>query len=451
MWATILINGMNTRIHSIRRLQKIHKSLVPMLLSFIVSCSGDNIDECIERSVSLSRMNAATYAVVIGYRYIGTPTELVYSTMGTAFAVGDRVLATNAHITKGIEQLESFCDIEIVEVLGVQSQTGEVVHLLQAVTHPQYEEERALSTPDVAVFTTQEFLPEKLPLATTSNLKSLEIGDEVLLVGFPGDVNDIFEIIPGESVPQATSLSGELTAFRTYQTNEVVDDANIDVMQHQAPSTPGTSGSALTHCGRVIAVNNAGTVDTIVTPGPNGDLRVGRTAAGNNNFGVHIKYIDEILELFDSQSIVGYPLPPIACTNNPVLVDPPQREQPREPSRAEETWVAEKGTGNIFRNIDIGASEVFSINISVPSEIKLTAVSASDFSTDNRPICDDIDTVMELVDAETSRSVAENDDVSEDVLCSVIEVTLPAGRYLLNIRSYQNDEAIRFSYALVAE
>ena len=56
-------------------------------------------------------------------------TDLGYMTLGTAFAVGDRLLATNAHITEFFNGLQG---VEVVRVLGVQSGTGAVVTTRQS-------------------------------------------------------------------------------------------------------------------------------------------------------------------------------------------------------------------------------------------------------------------------------------------------------------------------------
>lgn len=251
-------------------------------------------------------MNAATYAVALKVRTGPGPNDFAYSTLGTAFAIGPRLLATNAHVT---EFFNGLTGVNVEEVVGVQSGTGTVITLLRALTHPSYNG-NPLASPDVGLFTTEEALPSTLTLATTGELEALRLGDDVFIAGFPGDVNDFIAVIPGETVPQATSLSGTITAFRSHDTSQVVTAENTDVIQHQALTTPGTSGSAMVHCGKVIATNNAGTVQIVVVVGDDGQTRTDRAAAASNNFGVHGRYLHDIVSLFNSQALQGFELPP---------------------------------------------------------------------------------------------------------------------------------------------
>lgn len=267
---------------------------------------------CPSNSETFAKLNAAAYAVVFSVRVGPGENDIQYLTLGTAFAIGDRLLATNAHVTEFFNDVGG---IPIEEVVAVQSGTGEVVTLLRALTHPDYTGD-PVASPDIGLFTTQEELPSKLTIATDAELSDLDLGDDLLLSGFPGDVQELFEITPGVTVPQATSLTGQISAFRNHDTQQVVDTDNIDVIQHQIPTTPGTSGSALVRCGKVAAVHNAGTVTIIVTVDAQGNLTQDRTAAANNNFGVHAKYLREMIGLFEDNSIQGFELPPTSDGGN---------------------------------------------------------------------------------------------------------------------------------------
>ncbi|NOX60193.1 MAG: trypsin-like serine protease, partial [Planctomycetes bacterium] len=261
---------------------------------------------CPSNASTFEKMNEAAYAVVLRIRVGPGENDVRFFTLGTAFAVDDRLLATNAHVT---EFFNGLTGIQVDEVVAVQSGTGTVVTLLRALTHPDYTGD-PLSSPDIGLFTTQEELSNTLTIASDTELLDLDLGEELLLAGFPGDVQDLFEITPNETVPQATSLTGNISALRSHSTNEVVTAENTDVIQHQIPTTPGTSGSALVLCGKVAAVHNAGTVTVIVTVNAQGDLIQDRTAAANNNFGVHAKFLREMISLFEAQSIQGFELPP---------------------------------------------------------------------------------------------------------------------------------------------
>lgn len=275
------------------------------------------LDDCPAPDTYLDTVAAATYAVVLevisGVDQQGNP-QVGYIPFGTAFAVDRRLMATNAHVTEGTKNVGA----PVVRVLGVQSGTGQVVTLLRALTHPAYNENPLLS-PDVGLFTSDTELPVVLPLASIDQA-AIGRGEAISVTGFPGDVSDFIPIIPGQTVPQATSLSGTVTALRSHDLTTQVDTANADVFQHQAPTTPGTSGSALINCGRVIGTNNAGTIQLMITVNPQtGQTSVDRTAAAANNFAVHVRHIHELIDLFDSQAVQGFELPP---PPNPALMTP---------------------------------------------------------------------------------------------------------------------------------
>lgn len=155
----------------------------------------------------------------------------------------------------------------------------------------------------------QEVMPDYLTLAPADSV--LDLGDEIQIVGFPGDVENFITTRPGVSVPQATSLLGTISSRRTHDDTESVVSETLDVYQHQAPTTPGTSGSSMMHCGLVAGVNNAGTVKLVVSPSltRQGEFEIARQAAASNNFGVHVKHIHEIIDLFDANAIQGVALP----------------------------------------------------------------------------------------------------------------------------------------------
>lgn len=250
-------------------------------------------------------MNRATYEVFGEFLTADSP-DPSYIPIGTAWGVDDRLLVTNGHVAEAYESIAA-SGLGLNRSIAVQAGTGTVVELLRAIVHPDYNGD-PLGSPDVALFTTKETLPTVLTLGPDNT--DLSIGDELLLVGFPGDVDDFLRPIPGLTVPQATSLSGEITALRSHDPTEVVTMENLDVIQHQAPTSPGTSGSAIVSCDRVVAINNAGTVRLVFTPGPNGgDPAVDRQPAAANNFGVHVRHIRALMDLFDANAIQGFELP----------------------------------------------------------------------------------------------------------------------------------------------
>ncbi|MEZ5228226.1 MAG: hypothetical protein R2710_16605 [Acidimicrobiales bacterium] len=164
-----------------------------------------------------------------------------------------------------------------------------------------------LTSPDIGLFSTRDELPVRLELADDD--VKLELGEEVQIVGFPGDVTDFIEIVPGETVPQATSLNGQITALRSHDDTATVDNENVDVIQHQAPTTAG----------------DVGIIDRRLRQGDRHQQRrhgepdrnaVRRWVAHHRSpsrsceqFRVHVHHIREMLELFDDGALVGEALP----------------------------------------------------------------------------------------------------------------------------------------------
>lgn len=262
------------------------------------------VTQCPERSTMFELMNRATYEVFGEFLVQGSD-EPNYIPIGTAWGIDDRVLVTNGHVAEAYESIAD-SGLQLSRAVGVQAGTGEVVELLRAIVHPDYDGD-PLGSPDVALFTTKETLPTVLTLASDS--VDISIGDELLLAGFPGDVDTFLTPVPGLTVPQATSLSGEVTALRSHDPTAVVTMENLDVIQHQAPTSPGTSGSAIVSCDRVVAINNAGTVRLVFTPGDGGEPVVDRQPAASNNFGVHVRHIRALMDLFESNALQGSALP----------------------------------------------------------------------------------------------------------------------------------------------
>ena len=265
--------------------------------------------ECPDVSTTFDLMNQAAYQVFAeqGIRDQQGQARLVHVFLGTAWALTDRVLATNAHVA-AIFTDSAAQGVQFDRAIAVQSGTGTVIRLVRGVIHPQYDSQSAL-TPDVGLFESEQPLPVVLPLAPADSV--LALGDQIQIVGFPGDVDTVFTVVPGQTVPQATSLSGQITARRSRNASEPVTPATLASYQHQAPTTPGTSGSSMVHCGLVAGINNAGTVRFVLTPDPEaeGGIAVERQAAAANNFAVHVRHIHELVQGLQAGTDVGFALP----------------------------------------------------------------------------------------------------------------------------------------------
>lgn len=265
-------------------------------------------EQCPSTAETFNVMNESTYQVFGQIDQFDQATGQAVSQhvfIGTAWAVGEHLLATNAHVTQAyVDSAES--GVQFSRAIAVQSGTGTVVRLLRALTHPDYSGD-PLRSPDVGLFTTQEILPVILPLAPDDSV--VDLGSQFELVGFPGDVEEFITVTPGQTVPQATSLIGTVSARRSHDDTQQVTRETLDVYQHQAPTTPGTSGSAIAHCGLVFAINNAGTVKMVVVPTMQGELGIDRSAAASNNFAVHVRYIHAMVDLFQANAVQGFELP----------------------------------------------------------------------------------------------------------------------------------------------
>lgn len=188
------------------------------------------LDQCPSTSEQLNAMNAAAYQVFGQIDYMdeaGNPAQW-YAFIGTAWAVDNRLLATNAHVAQAFVDAAA-AGTQFSRAVAVQSGTGTVVQLLREITHPNYSGD-PLRSPDVALFTTLEALPSHLELAPATSI--LDLGDEFHLTGFPGDVEDFIAQRPGETIPQATSLAGTVSARRAHAENEVVSPQTLAVYQH---------------------------------------------------------------------------------------------------------------------------------------------------------------------------------------------------------------------------
>ncbi len=241
---------------------------------------------CPSAEESFDAMLRSSYAVVVAYKRGSAASDVTYAAIGTAFAVGPKKLATNGHIGDAI--LDNPFPVE--QVVAVQAGTGELFPLSRVAIHPAYDGD-PLSSPDVSILVTLREVPEYLTLPSAMEFPELAIGSDLTLTGFPGDVNELFDLVPGTTVPQATALAGSITALRSFDPTVVVDIETTDIIQHQIPTTPGTSGSPLVLCGEVVAVHNAGTVKVVVTLDEAGMPVLDRQVAAANNFGIHVKYL----------------------------------------------------------------------------------------------------------------------------------------------------------------
>jgi len=162
----------------------------------------------------------------------------------TAFAVRPSVLATNAHCV--IAARKHGGTVVALENEG----RGDVSYTVADMrTHPSYREaDPSTLTPDVGISGKSATV---LTLATAQELSALGAGDDVYLVGFPGRLMDTGN-------PSATFLGAHVGRVTT-STGRPGGFADTWLVQHDAPTTHGTSGSPIfNNKGHVIAINAGG-------------------------------------------------------------------------------------------------------------------------------------------------------------------------------------------------
>ena len=249
---------------------------------------------------SSSNLDASSYVVVVK-----TDRRSPFA-FGTAFAIGDRMLATNSHVTKGVLDFARAAARNGERVTGVsafQSETGREFPLIEAMVHPSY---TGTKSPDVGLLVARDSLPARLELATPQEATTMRKGDSLQLNGFPGNVfeqtfGDGFQ--PGLSVPQASLFTGNVQAVRAFDERVVVDPANVNTVEryeYSMDTSAGTSGSPVLRNGKVVAVHNSGLqLDVLVME--NGQVVVKpKVPVGTASGGIHVKHLQNLIKEYNT-------------------------------------------------------------------------------------------------------------------------------------------------------
>jgi hypothetical protein len=200
----------------------------------------------------------------------------------TAFAVRPNVLASNAHCVFAAKRMGG--RITAFENEGHGQKSFSVSDMK---AHPSYRDADATAlTPDVGIFTISGSAAIVLSVATSAELAGAGAGDDVYMIGFPGRLMD-------SSNPAATFLAAHVGRITNAQGRPGAYAENW-LIQHDAPTTPGTSGSPIFNGrGKVIAINAGGYLE-----GDDETIAGRKTEvvkASPYKFGMRIDLLDAIL------------------------------------------------------------------------------------------------------------------------------------------------------------
>lgn len=254
----------------------------------------------------LADVDAATYVIIMFFQN-ATTGQSFNSILGTGFAVGGDLIATNAHVSGEILNMSRQIFQQgwrINEVRAFRSQTRESVQILEALVHPSYN--NSTRSTDLGLFVASDPLPVALTLASDFEVSNIRAGNQMYLNGFPGDVfNTIFSrgFMPGSSIARATLFTGNIQSLQKFDERSVIDSndpVGIDMIQHSMDTSGGTSGSPILIDGKVVAIHNSGLQYSSVAIGPDGTPTRQRDTIATASWGVHVKHLRNLLAEYRS-------------------------------------------------------------------------------------------------------------------------------------------------------
>jgi S1-C subfamily serine protease len=190
----------------------------------------------------------------------------------SAFAVDETHLATNAHCVAAAEDLRRRGG-QIVVVQNGSAKQRVPVERMRRIRG--FVPGGASITPDVGLLTIDGKLTDKMSLAAASEYEALSTGDTMFTYGFPGRLADV-------TAPEATFVEGVVGRVTTLD-GRGGDKATMQLIQHSAFTSGGTSGSPIfNNAGHVVAVNTGGYIDK------------SRALAGYN-FGMRIDLLKQLM------------------------------------------------------------------------------------------------------------------------------------------------------------
>lgn len=200
----------------------------------------------------------------------------------TAFAVRPNILATNAHCVFAARR-----HVGGVVALENEGRAQVSYSVSDMKAHPSYRDTDANAlTQDVGIVTISGRSAVVLSLATRDELTATGVGDDVYMIGFPGrlmDAGNPAATFLAAHIGRITNAAGRPGAF-----------ADNWLIQHDAPTTAGTSGSPIFNGrGKVIGINAGGYLE-----GDDETIAGRKTEvvkASPYKFGMRIDLLDAIL------------------------------------------------------------------------------------------------------------------------------------------------------------
>lgn len=289
--------------------QKLHKPQMTLedieqLEARIVRLEGIYVD--------WSRVNGKfSYAVYAVLWALPLPNDdLEVSFIGTAFAVDDTRVLTNAHVVEALVYLDM--DLEafnekygtdlVSDWVVVRNKTTRLYYksnyyfIMWYNTHGDWDPSD-VSSPDVGYLEIAEGrLHQKVTLASNSEAFRLREGQRIATLGFPGELQG--GILDNLS-PIATFKDGTISALRPASSLITPSIYSNYIVQHNLDLSGGTSGSPIYDAsGKVIAVNNAGIEGLVLSIGGT-PTRISQAALG---FGIRVDKVHEFLSSVAKQA-----------------------------------------------------------------------------------------------------------------------------------------------------
>jgi hypothetical protein len=296
------------KIRSVAELTRAQKTLINEMAGKLATVSAQS--EALP--LALAKARPSVYMVVLRFQAEGKPSYEEVQ-LGTAWVIGDGVLATNAHVAEMFNNLGKTVEsipLGVLKEYVVRSNAPEPkTHRIKSVrVHPGYGEfqkiwselkpgygkslrtlrivDAAGPACDVGLLQVDEAdqagLAEKLPVATPKELGELLAGRAVGYVGYPGENLALIS----QTHPNPVTQVGSITAVTDFLG---VNSKDGQLIQNSLPLAGGASGSPVLNAdGKVIAILSAGNM--VVT-------NEGRTpSAAGINFAQRVDLVAELLE-----------------------------------------------------------------------------------------------------------------------------------------------------------